>query len=324
VWLTDLGALGAVTGALGEFRRSRPTLAGRIRAGFFGGLEPDTYQVGYVRGLWKGGAYAALEGGAGRRHVVGYVRINHGGLVERSVLTFSNFVPVKSKVFVYQVGEYDLAGPGGEGTGGLAYLFVNARLSAGPRIDLQGLFNRGRSVDARTITQDLLEGRAVAASALDGLLYESAGGRITVRIFSTVRVHAGYTQDQNNRDSARTRRVSYGASAQNVARSGLDITVTDSQIDRPTGSFHSVYASAGRQLGRVVYLSADYTSAASIVRYTRIDGLTVEMHPSTTQIGASATMNLSRVMSLFATAARTTDNDASDVRLFTGLTLRAR
>jgi hypothetical protein len=324
MWLTDLGALGSVAGGLTEFRTRKRNAIGRVRIGAFGGIEPDGYDIGYVRDLWKAGAYTVVEGGAGRRHVAGYIRLTHGGLVERSVATFSNFVPWRSRVFVYQVGEYDFSGPGGEGRGGLSYFFINARVKAHERLELQALFNRGRSVDARTITSDLLHGRAVSATALDGYLHESAGGRVTLTLGHGIRAYGSYTRDKNNRDSASTRRVSFGGSAQNVLGTGVDITVSDSKIIRPTGDYHSIYASLGRQFGRTVYLSVDYTSAVSIIRYTRLDGFTIEMRPSTTQIGGSSTIILTRTFSIFATATTTTDDDSREHRALMGMTVRLR
>ncbi len=272
----------------------------------------------------KYGGYAVLEGGAGRRHVAGFVRVDHGGLNERSVVSFTNFLPVRSRVFIYQVAEYDLTGPGGQGSGGLSYFFLNARATLAPRVELQGLFNRGRSVDARTITDDLLNGRIVSSVALDGLLYQSAGMRVTVTVMPSVRVHVGYTRDRNNRDSDPTTRLAFGASAQNIAHSGVDVTVSDSQIQRPTGRYQSLYLSAGRQIGRAVYITGDYSSAVSIVRYTRMDGLTVETRPHTRQFGGSAMITLYRNASLFATATRTLDDSSAEMRLLAGLTFRLR
>jgi hypothetical protein len=324
MWLTDLGALGAVAGGLFEYRKSSASSRNQLRIGGFGGIEPDMYQAGYVEGVRKYGGYAVLEGAAGRRHVAGFIRVDHGGLAERSVISATNFVPVKSKVFLYQVLEYDLTGPAGQGSGGLSYFFINARAAVASRVELQGLFNRGRSVDARTITDDLLSGRVVNPTALDGLRYQSAGARVTVTVVQGVRAYVGYTHDRNNRDSDPTMRLTLGASAQNVARSGVDVTVSDSQIRRPTGSYQSLYLSAGRQLGRSVYLSGDYSSAVSIVRFTRMDGLTIETRPETRQFGGSANITLGRHASVFANLMRTTDDTTSEMRVLAGLTYRLR
>ena len=62
-WITDLGGLGSVGGALVEVPREagrRGKL--RPRFGLFGGLEPKGFEAGYVSGVKKGGAYAALDG----------------------------------------------------------------------------------------------------------------------------------------------------------------------------------------------------------------------------------------------------------------------
>jgi hypothetical protein len=325
MWLSDLGGLGSVAGGLVEFRQVKATTTlGRFRAGGFGGIEPKTYDFGYQRDIRKMGAYAALEGSGGRRHTAGYVRVDHGGLNERSVLTVTNFVPARSRVFVYQAAEYDLSGPAGQGTGGLSYLFVNARVSPARPIELQGIFNRGRSIDARTITDDVLNGRPVPAASLDGLLYESAGGRVTVEILRRVRVHGGYTRDRNNRDSAPTGRTTVGASTQDLAGSGVDLTVSNTRIDRPTGRYDSLYISGGRQVGRAVYLSADYSSSVSLVRYTRSDGLTVELRPETRQFGGSAIINLGRYLSVHAMVTDTRDDEIHEYRVLAGLTIRTR
>ena len=324
-WLSDLGGLGAVAGGLVEFRQQKATSRlGRFRAGGFGGVEPQTYDFGWLAEIRKYGAYASLEGSGGRRHTAGYIRMDHGGLTERSVVTASNFVPVRSQLFVYQAAEYDLSGPAGQGQGGLSYLFVNARVSPARAVEIQGLFNRGRSIDTRTIIDDVLSGRSVPASALDGLLYESAGGRVSVDIFHRVRVHGGYTRDRNNRDSAPTGRTTYGASTQNLAGSGVDLTVSNTRMNRPTGRYDSLYVSGGRQVGRAVYLSADYATSVSLVRFTRSDGVTIEQRPETRQFGGSAIVTLGRVFSVHAMVTDTRDDEIHEYRVLAGLTVRTR
>jgi hypothetical protein len=325
MWLSDLGGLGAVAGALVEFQQVKATSAlGRFRAGGFGGIEPRTYDFGYMRDIRKFGAYTTLEGSGGRRHTAGYVRVEHGNLTERSVVTITNFVPARSRVFIYQAAEYELAGPAGQGTGGLSYLFVNARISPARAVEVQGLFNRGRSIDARTITEDVLNGRPVAAASLDGLLYESAGGRVTVDIRHRVRVHGGYTRDRNNQDSAPTGRATYGASAQDIAGSGLDLTVSNTSIARPTGRYDALYVSGGRQIGRSVYLSVDYSTSVSLVRYRRSDGFTVELRPETRQVGGSAIISLGRYVAIHANVTDTRDDETHEYRILAGLTVRTR
>jgi hypothetical protein len=325
MWLTDLGGLGSVTGAVFEYKAPLNTSPlGRLRVGGFGGMEPMPYQLGAVPGIRKVGGYGILEGDGGRRHVLGYVRLADRNLVERSVVTTTNFVPIHSRVFFYQAAEYDLVGPAGQGTGGLTYLMVNAHASAGNHLDLQGLYHRGRSIDTRSIAEDVLAGRPLRDGALDALLYASAGARATVRITREVRINVGYTRDQNNRDSADTKRVSLGVSAGNVGRSGVDVTVNESRIRRPTGEYDSLYASVGRQFGRIVYLSGDYSNSVSIVRFTRSDGITVETRPQTRQLSLSSVVNVSRHVSLSITADRTKDADVSDARVLAGMTYRFR
>lgn len=326
MWITDLGGLGAIAGGLVEYRQGTVNASGgRWRAGGFFGVEPEPYALGHVQGVRKMGGYVAFDGPGGRRHVVGYVHLGHSGLTERSVLSVTNFVPVASShVFVYQMAEYDLVGPAGQGHGGLTYLFVNARVAASSRVDLQGLYHRGRSIDTRGITDDLLSGRPVPPGALDGLLYESAGGRVTVQVARYVRVNAGYTRDRNNRESASTGRLTFGVFSSNLAQTGIDVTVTDSRTTRPDARYNALYLSVGRQIGRRVYLSGDYSSSVSIARFTRSDGLVVETRPHTRRLSASSVVTLGRHVSLFLSGERTRDDTSSSFRALTGFSYQFR
>lgn len=92
--------------------------------------------------------------------------------------------------------------------------------------------HRGRSVDARTIAQDVLEGRPVPEKALDGLLFESLSTRVAVEVVRGTRVHATVGRDRNNRDSESTRRLGAGVSTSSLARTGFDVAGTYSRIDR--------------------------------------------------------------------------------------------
>lgn len=323
-WITDLGGLGSVGGALVEVR-GRKGKGGRKltpRFGLFGGLEPKGFDTGWVSGVKKGGAYAAIDGEGGQRHVLGFVTIRNSGLTERSVLSTTNFIPVGKKLFFYVAGEYDVAQPGGQADAGLSYAFVNARWSVSTRVELQGLYHRGRSYDARTITQDQIDGRPVDPRLLTGFLYESAGGRLTVEVARGVRVFAGYARDRGNRDGGSTGRITAGFHASNVFRSGIDVTVSDNRIDRPDNTYDSWYASIGRSFGGRVYVSVDYATALSVLRFTSSDGVVVESRPQTNRFSLNGSVNLGRSVSLLFAAERGADDRATDLRGTAGLSVR--
>lgn len=90
----------------------------------------------------------------------------------------------------------------GQGRQGLTYFFSNARVSPTSRVDVQGTFNRGRSVDTRGLAQDLMSGRQLTQTQINGLLYQSIGGRVTVEVLPRIRVYGGYSRDKTNRDDA--------------------------------------------------------------------------------------------------------------------------
>ena len=323
MWLNDLGGLGSVGGALVEVRQSADTTRLRWRAGGFGGVEPEIMDVGYVSGVKKFGGYFALEGNGAQRSVVGYINVRNEDLTERSVLSFTNYIPVQQSVFIYQAAEVDLTGPGGEGSGGLTYFFVNARVAPTKRADIQATYHRGRSIDARSITDDLLNGRPVPAKTLDGFLYESVGARLTVEVARGFRVFAGYGQDKNDRDADPMDRVSFGVYTSNLFGTGVDINVTDYRYQRGSASsYDSWYVSAGRSFGSRLYLSGEYTTSLSVLRYAREDGFLVESRPQTDRFGASANIYLSRTLSLLVVADYTRDEGYKETRLLSGLSVR--
>jgi hypothetical protein len=325
MWLTDLGGLGSVAGLMVEVGQTpSKSPVGWFHAGGFYGVEPSPFDVGFAPGVRKFGGYGVLEGPHGRRTSVGYVRLQNSGLVERAVVTFSNFVPVATRVFLYQTGEYDLVGPAGQGRGGLAYFFLNGRVGVTKHVDLAGDYHRGRSIDTRAIADDVLSGRPILAGAIAGLLYESAGGRLTVEVLPRVRVNGGYTRDRNNRDSTATGRITAGASASDIGHTGLDLTLSVARTDQPTGRHGSDYVSVGRQFGRAVYFSGNYSTSLSVVTFTRSDGIAVQSRPFTRQIGGNAIVNIGRRVSLLLTAERTLDDTSREFRALTGITYRFR
>jgi len=321
LWIADLGALGSLAGAQVEWRSAAS--GRRVRIGGFGGLEPSVLELGYARDVRRYGGYVTIEGDGLRRHTAGYVTVRHGALTERSVLTTTNYVPVGRHVFVYQSAEVDLRGPGGQGAGGLTYLFANARVTPARPLDVQATYHRGRSVDARTITQDILDGRPVPDKALDGLLFESLSTRVSVEVARGARVHATIGRDRNNRDSESARRLGAGLYVSRLVRTGFDVTATYSRIDRgEPGTYHSHFLSIGRSIGPRVYLSADYTSSLSLVRFTQSSGLIVETRPETRRLSGSAVVNVSSRASVLVTVDRTDEGATKEHRVVAGLSCR--
>jgi hypothetical protein len=323
MWLNELGALGSVGGAMLEWRQTKQGSLGRFRLGLFGGLEPEYYEAGYAEDVKKGGVYLALDGSAGRRHVLGYVQVRNQDVVERSVVSLSNFVPSGTKFFLYQILEYDLEGPGGNGDGGMNYFFGNVRWAPSRAFEVLATYHHGRSIDARTISDDIINGRPVDPRQLEGLLFESAGVRITVIPVKRLRVWGGYARDRNNRGEPAADRLNAGLSTNDILGWGFDLTATASRIDRAeAGSYTSWYVSLGKAFGSRVYVTADYTSALSVFRIQRSDDVVVESRPSTTRASLSALVNVSRVFSLQLGGERLEYDEGAEHRLLTGLTVR--
>ncbi len=325
LFLNDVGSLGALAGGLVEYRQPRGTPeVGRFRIGGFAGLEPNILDIGYAPHVKKYGAFLGFDAAATRRHSLGYVTIKNGSLTERTAITANNLLPIGPRVFIYQAAEYNVTQPAGMARRGFAYFMTNARVTPNDRVELQLNYNRGRSIDARGLGEDVLNGRPVTQLAVDGLLYESIGGRATVEVLPRVRIYAGYSSNRNNRDASASGRVIVGGYAPNAAGSGLDLTASDSMMQQPSGSYHSRYVSVGRQLGRLLYLTGDYSTSLSVVRFSRSDGIRIETRPHTTRFSAAANAYLTRTTSMIATIERTNEDELHEVRVLAGLTYRIK
>lgn len=325
LWLPDLGTAGALAGGLFEYRSAPSGAANRVSFGVFGGAEPMVYEAGYASGIKKYGGYVSLESGYLRRHVVGVATIKQGSATERTMLSVTNYIPGGKSFFAYQALEYDLQGPAnGAAKGGLTYFLVNARQTAGTRVELQGTYNRGRSINARQLTDDVLNGRALAPEAIDGLRYETAGGRVSVRMARGVEFYGGYARDRNNRDESAVGRLTVGGYASNLFRAGLDLSGSLSRFDRPTGPYTSLYVSLGKMLGRSVYVSGDYSSSLSVVRLTGNDGVAIESRPWSRRVSGNVSATVNRHVSLLGVVDYTKDQALSDLRMMAGITYRIR
>jgi hypothetical protein len=323
MWLNELGSLGSIGGGQLECRSGTIPTLGRFRFGVFGGAEPKILEAGYVSGVSKFGAYVALDGDAARRHVLSYVSLRDSGLTERSVILFNNYLPLGRKFFLYQAAEYDLLGPSGQGSGHLTYFFANARYSPAAAVELQATYHRGLSFDTRSITDDRLNGRPLDQRALEGYLYESVGGRLTLNVVSGVRIYGGYAQDRNNLGDGRTDRTSFGLYATDLFKTGLEVNLSDWRMKSEAGSsYDSWYASLGRNFGRSVYVEGFYSSSVSVFRLTESGGYRIDSYPKTQRFGFSSVLNVFRTASIQLTAERTVGSFYREFRFLGGISYR--
>jgi hypothetical protein len=322
MWLNELGALGSLGGVTAEWRQPGTDRRNRLRIGGFFGYEPKILDFDYAPNVKKFGGYFAVDGKGSRRHVLGLVSIRNSGLTERNVLTATNFIPVGSRFFLYQSAEMDLTGPAGNGSGKLTYFYSNARYKPTRFLEFQGSYHRGRSIDARTITQDQLDGRPINPGALDGLLFESIGGRAWVRLPEGIRLFGGYSRNKNNRDDSATNRTSFGLIITDLLHSGFDVNISDTRIKRSGLSSDSWNASVGRNIGRRVYLSGEYASSLSTLRVLDSDNISIETHPRNHRYMLSGLFRLSRTVSLTLTGEHFLDDTIRETRILSGLTYR--
>jgi len=323
MWLNNLGGLGALAGGVFEFRLPAKTPLGRFRAGVFGGYEPKILNVGTIPGVRKFGGYASLEGDGVRRHVLAFVSLRNAALTERSVLILTNYIPVGDSFFLYQSAEYDLLGPGGTGSGNLTYFYANARYSPVSPLELQATYHRGRSFDTRTIINDRLNGRPIDPRSAEGFLFESVGGRLTLRIPKGLSLYAGYSQDRNNLGDERSDRFSFGFFASNLLNTGLELSLSDWRMKSRTGSsYDSWSASLGKNITRNLYLEGFFSSSVSVFRLMGGTDYRIESYPRTRRFGLSSILNIARVASLQVTVERTTGDRYGEFRLLSGLSYR--
>jgi hypothetical protein len=202
-------------------------------------------------------------------------------------------LPLGRKVHVYQASEYDLTGVGGNGSARLSYWLSNARVTPTSRLEFQANYQRGRSVDARSLALDLLQGVAVSSEGVRGLLFESVGGRAWFTVLPRVRVTGGCSRDRTNRSEGGNNRYDFGASAWNIA--GMDFYLTRSAIngDRTCAAWD---ASVGRTVGSRLYVTGEFSTDLSSVRLAdEGGGFIIEHRPRTRRYGVSTLRSRSTV-----------------------------
>lgn len=321
MWLNELGALGSVGGFLGQIKGPKRSY-GQLRIGGFGGFEPKPLDAGYVNDIFKYGGYLALDGENGRSHVIGYVNVRNTGRMERSVFVLTNFLPVGEDFFLYQAAEIDAFGVNRESLG-LNYFFTNARYTARRKVEFQGAFHHGRSIDFRTLTLDQINGRPLDEKDTRGFLFESIEGRVTYLAAPGLRFYVGYGQDRGNEGEDTTGRLNTGFYSSDLFHTGIDAQVSISRRNRNDGSsYNSWIVSAGRMIFPKLYVSGEYTSSLSIVRFTGGDNVLIETRPSSRRYSVSSMFYLTRAFTLLFTLEHTDADSASENRLLGGVTYR--
>jgi len=323
IWLNDLGSLGSIGGGVFQYKL-RQSETNQIRFGGFGGLEPEILNAAYAAGVKKFGGYVAFDGDQGRNNVIGYVNIRNSGLTERSVIVFTNYLPVQKKLYVYQSAEVDLVGPGGAGSGaGMNYFFINGRYVPSRDCSVFATYHHGRSIDARSITEDELNGRPVDPAKVNGLLFESFDFRVMTKVIGNLQVFGSYGQDRNNREEQANQRITYGFFTGSIGKTGIDLHFSGNRIIPPAGSAYDYWdVSAGKTIGDKVYVSGEYASSVSLVSISNVNGITLKAGPRATLYGGSALVNLNRALGLLFTLERSSDQDYSETRFLGGITYR--
>jgi hypothetical protein len=322
IWLNELGSLGSIGGGVFQYKLKQNE-KNQIRFGGFGGLEPEILDAAYANGVRKFGGYVAFDGDQGRSNVIGYVNINNSGLTERSVIVFNNYLPVQKKLYLYQSAEVDLVGPGGNGSGGLTYFFINSRYVPSTDWSIFATYHHGRSIDARSITQDELNGRPIDPARLNGLLFESFDFRAMTKVAGNLQVFGSYGQDRNNQQDQPNKRITYGFFTGSISNTGIDLHFSGNHIIPPSGSAYDSWdVSAGRMIGDKVYVSGEYASSVSLVSISDANGITLVPGPRASLYGGSALVNVNRTMALLFTVERSNDKTYSETRFLGGITLR--
>ena len=80
--------------------------------------------------------------------------------------------------------------------------------------------------------------------------------------------------------------------------------------------------SVGRNLSPRVYLSGEYTSSLSVLRYVQSSGIVIENRPSTKRLGGTAIVHVGRKASLLFVFDHTQDTNYRENRLLAGLNFR--
>lgn len=322
MWINELGALGSVGGVLLEARPKKKTKLGRARFGLFGGLEPKWIEAGYTRDVRKGGAYVILEGEGNRRHTLGYVLMRTGGLTERSVIVFNNFVPVGQKFFL-SVSRVRPVGARRQRKRRAQLLLRDGEVCAVAACGIPG------DASPRPLSRlaDHHPGHDQRATGLGG-----CPGGVRLRVDGSTcqrggsgprrRVWGGYSREKNNRDDSATNRLSAGLSVFNLAESGVDVTLSGYYYQRPSGPYNSWYVSIGRNLSRKIYLSADFSTALSVVRFLPSTGIAVETRPQSRRFTLNSNIFLDRHFSIILTGEYLKDDYTKELRGLLGLTYR--
>jgi hypothetical protein len=162
----------------------------------------------------------------------------------------------------------------------------------------------------------------VSESALEGFLFESIGGRLTLRFVPGLQVFAGYAQDKTNQQDEKRDRVTLGFFGYNLFKTGFDLRITNSRFSQAgRSSYNSWYISAGRTFGRGLYLEGYYSSSVSVLRYFG-GQVQVETRPHTDLFGLTSNFIITRRASLLLTLERTSGYFPSELRALSGISYR--
>jgi len=155
------------------------------------------------------------------------------------------------------------------------------------------------------------------------MLFESVGGRVWVTLPERIRLFGGYARSKNNRNDSSMGRTNFGLIIPDLLHSGLDFNISGMRMKRAGSSNNSWNFSMGRNIGRRVYLSGEYTSSLSVLKVLGFDNIIIETRPLSLQrYMFSSMIHLSRIISLTLTAEHLRDDVVRETRVMSGLVYR--
>jgi hypothetical protein len=239
--------------------------------GGYGGLEPDIYAVGYDLAYTKFGAFTQYRGSNAKSLALSYNTVMFQGATERSYVYGSGLVPISDVAVFYGSAEYEL-GNGVQLQDRLSHLFLNARYSFSRAADVTGYYSSGRGLDYHRFLLEQSQTPDRNSPELERFYYtESYGARLSVKPYESVRLFVAQRESEQKDQGIRNHTTQLGASAWNVAGSGIAV-YGSYDINRGDLSESDSYrVSVSRDFGPLSW-TGYYSSTFNGIRFDAVTG----------------------------------------------------
>lgn len=248
-----------------------------ILIGGYAGLESSIYLKRISNNHSKFGIYARYLGSRGKRLSLSFNNVRYSGETERRFLYMGTLLPLNRILILYSSLEYETASHVRK-QDRLSRIFANLRWDPLKFLNLMAHFSSGKGLDFHRYAVERSQDPVLNDQSLERFYYSQQYGlRLTFKPLKEFRIYIARQESEQRDRNVRNHTWRFGASAANLAGTGLSAYGSYTINRGEVSESDSYYLSLTKDIGRMS-LNASFSNTFNGIRFDDRTGVPEIIH----------------------------------------------